>query len=260
VPSHALVGSPTPSGLLVEVVSLPTLPEGAHTSPLTLLIAPKDAQTITVQSNAPVTTPRFASATMEFVVEMIALRQMPVFANCNPSSTIPAATNSLPVEMAIDTTIRAPKPFPSLVIVVLAPHMPICANASPLPLVISPTNTVAVQVNSNTTVTSPRFTGSAVQLMVVMVATVKMPVLPHNDPTTTCPTLQDSQAVQVPCDSAVTSPTPTTSFVIVVLLPQLPELADGAPLALSVAPDDALAVLVDTNAPEATPGLPCAPM
>jgi len=46
----------------------------------------------------------------------------------------------------------------------------------------------------------------------------------------------------------------------VVLLPQLPELADDAPLALDVTPDDAQAVLVDTNAPEASPGLSHAAM
>jgi len=255
VPTHTLVCTPHPTRLPVVVIALHTLPEGAYTAPLPLHVAPKNAQTISVQPNAPITSPCSASTAMEFVVELISFEQMPVFTNGDPSDTIPTTTNSLPVEMTVDAAVFAPIPPTRLVIMVLAPHVPIRTDASPMTLVISPTNAMAIQMNADTTVPSPSFAGSAMQLVIVMVAAEEVPVLAHNNPTTTSPTIQDSQAVHVPCNTAIATPTPATRFVIVALLPHLPELADDAPLALDVTPDDAQAVLVDTNAPEASPGL-----
>jgi len=86
--------TPAPLVRSVIMVFLPHLPEPANDTPLALVVAPDNAQTILVHTNAPETPPGLAHTAMETVVEVILAHAMPVAADLHPICTSPALESS----------------------------------------------------------------------------------------------------------------------------------------------------------------------
>jgi len=247
--------APAPLVWSVVMVFLPHLPESTNDAPLALVVAPDYAQTILVHANAPETAPGLAHTTMETVVEVILAQAMPVTTDLHPTYARPAFESSQAVQMTADATVASPEPTWSPVEVVALPHLPELADNTPTSLTIAPNDAQAISVNSDASEAAPSLANTTMEMVVEVISAVALPVLANRHPADTGPAPQDVMTVPVASDSLGSPPEPTRGLVVMVLLPHLPELADDAPLALDVAPDDAQAVLVDTNAPEASPGL-----
>ena len=108
-------------------------------------------------------------------------------------------------------------------------------------------------MDSDAAESTPSPMSASMQLVIEVVATIQVPVRTNLEPFHTIPAFLNAQTMPVSTDTAKATPEPATCTVVVILLAHFPELADDAPLALDVTPDDTQAVLVHTNAPVRTP-------
>lgn len=91
--------------------------------------------------------------------------------------------------------------------------------------------------------------------MIVLVATVQLPVASHCSPVTTSPTAIDNASVLVAGNLFVlVGPEPARCLVVVVVPPLVPIRAHAAPFALVVAPESAVSVQMHSDSFVTTPG------
>jgi len=89
--------------------------------------------------------------------------------------------------------------------------------------------------------------------MVVIIASVQVPISSNVVPSRARPASQDAQTVQVPPNPSVPAPEPARTLVVMVASVQMPVRAHSAPVALVIAVQCAQAVQVHTNAPVPSP-------
>jgi hypothetical protein len=179
--------------------------------------------TIKMDTNTTESTPSPSGAAMQTMVVMITTVQTPVAANIHPTSTRPATIGDQSVLVTTDTLVTVgPEPAWSLVVVISPPQMPVRTHTTPTSLVIAVQRAQSVTMNANAPEPSPTPLCSAMMFVIVMVATVQMPVSTDNHPFCTCPTLEDAHAVEVSTNAAETTPEPSIGSVILVATVEVP--------------------------------------
>jgi len=123
-----------------------------------------------------------------------------------------------------------------------------------VPLVVTVQGAQTVEVHSNAPVSAPDPLVSAVQMMVVVIATVQMPVGADSVPPSSRPALINAQPVSMAANLAVgTTPDPPWALVVVIATVEVPVRPHPAPVALVIPVESTQAIQVHTNAPEAAP-------
>jgi len=253
VPPNTSVDTPEPPRRTIIVLTCPQMPVCTHTFPMALRVAPQNSQAITMHTNAliPAKGPLFAS--MQAMIETVSLPQVPILPDHKPTCTVPSLQNTLPVQVAGYTPELSPEPCAGSVIVIFLEKVPVRTNSTPLALVVAEKRTQPVAMHSNAFEPPPDPSSLFVQDMVEVIPTMKMPELPHYNPTSTGPAILDSQTVQVTTNASGTSPAPAVGLVVVVFLPQMPVRPHAAPFTLVVPEQSAQTVQMQANTSEITP-------
>jgi len=246
--------SPEPSRALVVMIPTPQMPVGTNTTPMSLVISVQCAQTVSVHTNAPVSSPHPLVAAVEMVVVIITPVQMPVASHIVPMASRPPPVHAQSVPMPTNLPVAvSPEPTRPAVVVVMTPQVPVRAYTAPVALVVSVQRSQSVQVHTDSAESAPPPLVASVQMMIVVIPAVQMPIRTDSVPPGAIPPLQDAQAVQMASNTAVTSPEPMGPFVVMVATPHMPIGADAAPVALVIPVKSPEAVEVHANAPESSP-------
>ena len=113
----------------------------------------------------------------------------------------------------------------------------------------------SVQMHSYAPEATPSPPVPAMQVVIVVVASVQVPVGPHSSPVRSSEALVHSKAVSVASDLAVmVCPEPPRALVVMVAPVQVPIRAHPAPMALVIAVQRAQAVEMHANPTIAAPG------
>lgn len=132
--------------------------------------------------------------------------------------------------------------------------MPVGTHAAPMALVIPVESAQAVPVHANSAEAAPYPFVSAMQMVIVVVASVQVPVTSHVVPASSIPAPEDTQAVSMPANFPVmVGPEPTRLFVVMVSSPQVPICANTTPVSLMIAIQRAKTIQMNTYASEASP-------
>jgi len=138
VPTDAAVGiGPEPTGTLVVMIATPQMPIRTHTTPMALMVPVQCAQSIQMNTNAPIPTPSPLVPSVQMVIVVVPTVQVPVRSDIVPSCTIPAPQNPEAVQMSSNPSITSPEPARSPVVVIATPQVPVCAHASPFTLIVA---------------------------------------------------------------------------------------------------------------------------
>jgi len=222
MPSNATRTTPSPSVWPVIMVALQQMPIRAHTTPMALLIAGQDTQSVQVKTNTLGLAPTPANSTMQTVIVMVAAVDAPELSDDDPTRTSPAPLHSQAIPMTVDTPRCTPTPTIWSVVFVSFPEVPVRTHFLPLALDIPPQNPQPIPVKSDTPEATESPSSLSVQTVFEMIAAMKVPKLPDDDPTNTSPSVLDSQTIQVTTNASGTSPAPAVGLVVVVFLPQVP--------------------------------------
>jgi hypothetical protein len=227
MPANTLVSaSPEVPGRLVVMVALPQVPIGSDIAPLSLIIALENAPTIPMHTNALVTSPTPALPSMKAVVVVVALVEMPVRTNLVPACAIPAPENAQAIEVTPDSACATPEPPAWFEVFVTTIEVPISTNILPTTLIVAVEAAMPIKVHTNAFIATPTPLGATMQAMIVFVTAVEFPVTAAISPLRAIPSPICAPAVLVPTDTfpltAVTTPAPLRSLVVVVAAPQVP--------------------------------------
>jgi len=221
---------------------------------MSLVIAPQVAMAVHVHTNAFVTTPSPACATMHTVVESIFSPQLPLVANVDPPTTIPPLVGAHSILVSTDSPVpTSPKPATSLVVMILSPQVPVSAYLAPVAIVVALQGAQAIAMHSNAPEAAPDPTQAVVTFVAIMVTTNQFPVRANPDPACTSPSFVDAETVQVKVDPAVFAPEPFVWPVVMVLLPEMPVRPHLTPVTLYIFVQSAQAITMMSNTPEAAP-------
>jgi len=146
---------------------------------VTLVVAVQCAQPIEVDTNAAISTPRPAMSSMQTVIVVIPSVEMPISAYDVPATAIPTFQDSLTVKVATNSSVSAPIPSWTLVVVVFAPEIPVCPHSAPVPLVVHVQHAQAVEVDANAPEPAPSPLSATMEVVVVVVLAPQMPVAAH---------------------------------------------------------------------------------
>lgn len=91
------------------------------------------------------------------------------------------------------------------------------------------------------------------QPVIVVIATVQVPVLPNHHPLCTSPLFEDAQTVHVTTNATEASPEPSVRTIEMVFLPAMPVRTDSLPLTLHIAEKGAATVAMMPNTSVGTP-------
>jgi hypothetical protein len=101
--------------------------------------------------------------------------------------------------------------------------MPICAHATPMTLMIAVECAQTVQVHTNAPEPSPPPLGAAMQMVVVMVASIQPPNASDIVPDTTVPPLIHGQLIlMTPGSTVVSGQVPAWALVVMIAPPKVP--------------------------------------
>lgn len=124
--------------------------------------------------------------------------------------------------MATNAAIASPEPFVRTIEMVALPTMPIRTHSLPTTLHIAEKGAMSVPMMSNAPIGAPNPFRASMENVIVIVATIQVPILTNHHPSDTIPFLEDTQAVQVPADPFFASPKPTRWSIVMILFPHLP--------------------------------------
>jgi len=190
---------------------------------------------------------------MQFVIETILLRKVPVGPHAMPADTIPSLQDAQPVEVSANTTGFSKEPLGRSVIVVSLPQMPVRSHKAPSTLNITEKRTEAVEVDTNSPKSTPNPFSAAVQLVIVIITFPQVPIRPHFAPSCSIPSSENAQTVPVATKAAPAPPEPAAGPIVMVLLPQMPIRTHPTPFTLVIAVQCAQSVMMQTNASVTAP-------
>lgn len=107
------------------MISLPKVPVGTNTTPTSLVVAEESAEAVTMHTNTAEGTPSPSSLTMQGVVEVVLLQQVPVRTHFVPTSTIPSFESSVTIQVTRNAPSSSPEPARWLVEVLALPQVPV---------------------------------------------------------------------------------------------------------------------------------------
>jgi len=248
------VFTPEPARSFVIPITAVEIPIRAYLAPAALVVSVQRTQPVLMVANAAKATPAPLGSTVVLVVVVIAANESPVGADGDPVTSIPSTQDSLTIEMPADALGASPEPPSRPVVVVLLPHVPVRSDMDPAVVPEPAQDTPAVEVVTNPAITSPGPSVAAMETVPVVIASDEMPIAPNSDPLFAIPTAENSQAVEVPANSALAAPEPAPWTVEVILLPKTPVRSNLLPLVQDSSPVEVMA-----NAPVLTPSpLRCA--
>jgi len=189
ITADSLPCAPEPSRTLVEMLALPYVPIRPHSPPMALVISKQSSQTVSVNTDAPESTPNPSCAAMQVVVIMIFFVQMPVTTDNSPLHTSPLLENAVTVSMTTNSTPSAPAPSCWFVVMISLPKMPVGTHTTPLALDVTHQDPQAVPVHTDPSEAAPSPAGFTMQTMVEMISTIQVPIAAYNHPTRPGPPL-----------------------------------------------------------------------
>jgi len=101
-------------------------------------------------------------------------------------------------------------------------------------LIVTVQGTQPIQVHTDTPVTSPCPPMSPMEMMVVVIASVQVPVAADFVPPRAVESLKNAQAIQMAAHAAVSTPDPSGSSIVVVAPVEMPVGADTTPMTLVI--------------------------
>jgi len=219
VATYAAVSTPEPPRSLVVVIAPVQTPVSPDSPPVTLIISVESLTAIQMYTNPSITSPSPLHAAVKLVVIVVATIQAPVRSHSVPSRTSPAPQDAQTVQVPTNAASSSPDPAGALVVMVATPQMPIRTHSAPVALVVSIKRAQSVEVNTNPSEPSPIPTVTAVQTVIVMVATIQAPIPSDNNPLTSSPSLEQAHAVQMASYATSAPPEPACWPVIMIAPP-----------------------------------------
>lgn len=205
------------------------------------------------RTHTSISSPEPSVFTMQLVAVMVSPPQSPVASLHHPLCSSPVVVDTSAVQMISDTAVTTPSPSATSIVMVATPQMPVGTHTAPATLIIPVQRAQSVTVHTYATEPAPPPLRAAMEPMVVVVLAPQMPVASHTNPTPTGPSTQCAQPVQVTADSAVSSPEPLGSPVIMISSVQTPVSSNLPPMSLVISVQYPPTVQVNTNASIATP-------
>jgi len=92
---------------------------------MAVVVPLQDAEAVLMMTNAAITAPDPARASMQPMAVMITPDEMPISSNDMPSATIPAFENAHAVQVITNSPLPSPEPSVRAVVVVLSPQGPV---------------------------------------------------------------------------------------------------------------------------------------
>lgn len=206
-----------------------------------------------MHTNPSITSPSPLHSTVKLMVIMVATIQVPVRSHRVPSRTSPAPQDAQTIEVPTNAARSSPEPARALIVVVSAPQMPIRTHSAPVALVIPVKRAQTVEVNTDPSEPSPVPTVTAMEAMIVMVATIQTPIPSDDNPLTSSPSLQQAHTVQMASNATSASPEPPCWPVVMIASPQMPIRSHTSPATLVVSVHCSATVQMDADSAEGSP-------
>lgn len=183
------------------MIALPKMPVHPDTSPVALEVFRNHSVTIKINANAAIASPSEFGATVQPMVEVIALVAMPKTTNHHPLHTRPFFENAQSIPMTSNSTKTTPKPSWAFVVMILLPTVPIRPNTTPMTLAVDVESAQPIAMHTNALERPPAPLLPTVMHMVEMVSAVQVPIFSRHHPLHTSPSSQNAQAVPMTADS-----------------------------------------------------------
>lgn len=181
---------------------------------------------------------------MQAMVELIAAVQLVVTLDLHPVMTGPTLLGVMAIQMATNAFRLSIEPTGRFVEMVSLDKCPVRSDMSPVALVVPAQGAKAIKVDTNSLRFSVVPSLLPMQFVIEVISTEQFPVSTHVHPACSSPASENTLAVEVTPNATVTSPTPTSRLVKMLVAPHRPLGLHTSPSTLHIAPQNTSAVLV----------------